>query len=98
MTTLGGVKESGGGSENSLEVESLARFAVQEHNSKQNAVLEFGKVIKAKEQVVAGTMHHITIEALDGASKKFYEAKVWVKPWMNFKELQEFKAVDHHED
>jgi hypothetical protein len=23
-----------------------------------------------------------------------YEVKVWVKPWMNFKQLQEFKHVE----
>ncbi|KAL2540964.1 Peptidase family M48 family protein [Abeliophyllum distichum] len=39
-----------------------------------------------KEQVVAGTMYHITLEASDGGKNKVYEAKVWV----NFKEVQEF--------
>ena len=57
----------------------------------QNALLEFARVIKAQEQVVAGTVHHLTIEAIDAGKKKLYEAKVWVKPWLNFKELQEFK-------
>ncbi|KAH7511491.1 hypothetical protein JRO89_XSUnG0198200 [Xanthoceras sorbifolium] len=57
----------------------------------KNAVLEFGRVVKAQEQVVAGTLHHLTIEAIDAGKKKIYEAKVWVKPWLNFKDLQEFK-------
>lgn len=57
----------------------------------KNALLEFARVVKAQEQVVAGTLHHLTIEALDAGKKKLYEAKVWVKPWLNFKELQEFK-------
>lgn len=57
----------------------------------QNALLEFGRVVKAKEQVVAGTLHHLTVEAIDAGKKKLYEAKVWVKPWLNFKELQEFR-------
>lgn len=57
----------------------------------QNGLLEFARVVKAREQVVAGTLHHLTIEAVDAGKKKLYEAKVWVKPWMNFKELQEFK-------
>lgn len=48
-------------------------------------------MVKAGEQVVAGTLHHLTLEVLDAGKKKLYEAKVWVKPWMNFKELQEFK-------
>lgn len=49
------------------------------------------RVVKAQEQVVAGTLHHLTLEAIDAGKKKLYEAKVWVKPWMDFKELQEFK-------
>lgn len=57
----------------------------------QNALLEFVRVVKAEEQVVAGTLHHLTLEAIEAGTKKIYEAKVWVKPWLNFKELQEFK-------
>ncbi|KAK3407683.1 hypothetical protein EUGRSUZ_J00085 [Eucalyptus grandis] len=91
MATLGGVHESCG-AENSVEVESLGRFAVDEHNSKEvNGLLEFARVVKAHEQVVAGTLHHLTIEAVDAGKKKLYEAKIWVRPWMNSKELQEFK-------
>ncbi|KAK7317388.1 hypothetical protein RJT34_01561 [Clitoria ternatea] len=90
MATLGGLQDSQT-SHNSLETESLARFAVDEHNKKQNALLEFAGVVRAQEQVVAGTLHHLTIEAIDAGEKKIYEAKVWVKPWLNFKELQEFK-------
>ncbi|ESR45608.1 hypothetical protein CICLE_v10002346mg [Citrus x clementina] len=92
MALLGGVQESRG-AENSNEIESLARFAIEEHNKKENALLEFVKVVKAQEQVVAGTMHHLTVEAIDAGTKKLYEAKVWVKPWLNFKDLQEFKHV-----
>ncbi|KAH7536616.1 hypothetical protein FEM48_Zijuj03G0003600 [Ziziphus jujuba var. spinosa] len=82
MTTPGGLKPSHG-CENSADLEHLARFA--------NALLEFVRVVKAQEQVVAGTLHHLTLEAIDAGKKKLYEAKVWVKPWMDFKELQEFK-------
>jgi hypothetical protein len=57
----------------------------------QNTILEFTRVLKAKEQVVAGKLYHLTLEAIDAGKKKIYEAKVWVKPWMNFKQLQEFK-------
>ncbi|XP_068661878.1 cysteine proteinase inhibitor 6-like [Aristolochia californica] len=91
MTTLGGVRESP--VENSLDIDQLARFAVEEHNKKENALLEFARVVKAKEQVVAGTLHHLTLEVIDAGKKKLYEAKVWVKPWMDFKQLQEFKPV-----
>ena len=60
----------------------------------QNSLLEFVKVLNTKQQVVSGTMYYITLEAKDGGEKKTYEAKVWVKPWMNFQELQEFKLLD----
>ncbi|OMO86051.1 Proteinase inhibitor I25, cystatin [Corchorus olitorius] len=90
MATLGGVHPSHG-AENSVETENLARFAVDEHNKKENALVEFVRVVKASEQVVAGTLHHLTVEVMDAGKKKLYEAKVWVKPWLNFKELQEFK-------
>ena len=89
---VGGIHESQG-SENSLEIEDLARFAVQEHNTKENAVLEFVRVVKTKQQVVSGTVYYLTIETTDGGQKKLFEAKVWVKPWLNFKEVQEFKPV-----
>ncbi|KAJ6852318.1 putative cysteine proteinase inhibitor 12 [Iris pallida] len=92
MATLGGVRDSKG-AENSLEAEELARFAVDEHNKKENALLEFVRVVKAKEQVVSGTLHHLTLEVVDAGKKKLVEAKVWVKPWLNFKELQEFKQI-----
>nr|5OHM_B Chain B, K33-specific affimer [synthetic construct]5OHM_D Chain D, K33-specific affimer [synthetic construct]5OHM_F Chain F, K33-specific affimer [synthetic construct]5OHM_H Chain H, K33-specific affimer [synthetic construct]5OHM_J Chain J, K33-specific affimer [synthetic construct]5OHM_L Chain L, K33-specific affimer [synthetic construct]5OHV_B Chain B, K33-specific affimer [synthetic construct]5OHV_D Chain D, K33-specific affimer [synthetic construct] len=92
------------GNENSLEIEELARFAVDEHNKKENALLEFVRVVKAKEQIwemdaSKETMYYLTLEAKDGGKKKLYEAKVWVKMthWIgamnNFKELQEFKPV-----
>ncbi|KAK9951298.1 hypothetical protein M0R45_006752 [Rubus argutus] len=85
---LGGFKDSRG-SQNILE--SIGLFAVQEHNKQQNGVLEFGMVLNSREQVVAGKIYHLTLEAFDAGIKKIYEAKVWVKPWINFKQLQEFK-------
>ncbi|KAE8655546.1 Cysteine proteinase inhibitor 6 [Hibiscus syriacus] len=98
MATIpGGVRPSGG-SQNSAEVENLGLFAVDEHNKKENGAVEFVRVVKAAEQVVAGTLHRLTVEAIDGGRKKLYEAKVWVKPWMNFKELQEFKHAGAADD
>lgn len=61
----------------------------------QNATLELVGVVKVKEQVVAGKMYYLTLEAKESnGEKKLYEAKIWVKPWMDFKELQEFKELD----
>ncbi|KAL2322581.1 hypothetical protein Fmac_026960 [Flemingia macrophylla] len=93
MAMMGGISQVEG-SQNSATIESLARFAVDEHNKKENAVLEFVKVVTAKQQVVSGTMYYITLEAKDGEKNEVYETKVWVKPWLNFKEIQEFKLVD----
>lgn len=59
----------------------------------QNALLEFVRVVNEKVQVVSGTLHYLTIEVTDAGKKKLFEAKVWVKPWANFKEVQEFKPV-----
>ena len=38
-------------------------------------------------------MHHLALEIIGVGKKKLYAAKVWVKPRLNFKELQEFKPV-----
>ncbi|XP_062224042.1 cysteine proteinase inhibitor 1-like [Phragmites australis] len=91
---VGGVHDAPEGRENDLHVLDLARFAVSEHNKKANALLDFEKLVKVKQQVVAGTMYYFTIEAKDGEVTKLYEAKVWEKPWMDFKELQDFKPAE----
>ncbi|XP_064940570.1 cysteine proteinase inhibitor-like [Musa acuminata AAA Group] len=90
--TVGGISDAEGAPVGA-EIEQLARFAVDEDNKKHvlNTLLEFARVVKAREQVVVGTLHHLTIEVIDAGKKKIYEAKVWIKPWLNFKELQEFR-------
>jgi hypothetical protein len=55
--------------------------------------LSFSKVVSAGTQVVQGTMYHLTIEVQEGGNPKLYDAKVWVKPWENFKKLEEFKPA-----
>ncbi|KAI7728218.1 hypothetical protein M8C21_032612 [Ambrosia artemisiifolia] len=92
MSILGGITEVKD-NDNSVDFDELAKFAIAEHNKKENAALEFGKVIEKKQQAVQGTMYYIKVEANDGGEKKTYEAKVWVKLWENFKELQELKLV-----
>ncbi|KAG6518278.1 hypothetical protein ZIOFF_021682 [Zingiber officinale] len=82
----GGESESGVGQRGGLlEEGGVAR--------EKTVLLEFARVVKAREQVVAGTLHHLTVEAVEGGEKKLYEAKVWVKPWLNFKQVEEFKNV-----
>nr|AAQ14319.1 protease inhibitor [Vigna unguiculata] len=90
--TLGGITDVPGAA-NSVEIANLARFAVDDHNKKQNGVLEFVRVISAKQQVVSGILYYITLEAKDGETKKVYKTKVWVREWLNPKEVQEFNLV-----
>ncbi|GKC80534.1 cystatin B [Tanacetum coccineum] len=88
---LGGVRNST--SANSNEIDDLARFAVDQYNKQQNKILKLARVVKAQEQVVAGTLHHLTLEVDDAEDKKIYLAKIWVKPWENFKEMQDFNHI-----
>lgn len=55
-------------------------------------------MLSAKKQVVSGTLYYITLETKDGDKQKVYEAKVLEKPWLNFKEVQEFKLVSDNDD
>ncbi|CAL0307480.1 unnamed protein product [Lupinus luteus] len=80
------------GSENNLEIQELARFAVEDYNKKENTNLEFVKVISAKKQVVAGVIYYIKLEAKDCESYNIYETKIFVS-LQNSKEVEEFKLV-----
>ncbi|XP_021901131.1 cysteine proteinase inhibitor 1-like [Carica papaya] len=81
------------GNANSLEFQNLARFAVDEHNRKENALLQFKKIVNVKQQVVGGMRYYITLEASDGHTTKVYQAKVWVRLWENFRSLEEFTLL-----
>ncbi|XP_052157110.1 cysteine proteinase inhibitor 3 [Oryza glaberrima] len=75
------------------EAEDAARFAVAEYNKNQGAELEFARIVKAKRQVVTGTLHDLMLEVVDSGKKSLYSAKVWVKPWLDFKAVVEFRHV-----
>ncbi|KAL6909957.1 hypothetical protein ACP4OV_001215 [Aristida adscensionis] len=79
------------------EAEDAARFAVAQHNKNQGAALEFTRVMKSKRQVVTGTLHDLVLEAVDGGKKNLYNAKVWVKPWEEFKAVVEFRHIGDSE-
>ncbi|KAI5071480.1 hypothetical protein GOP47_0013731 [Adiantum capillus-veneris] len=82
------------GVQNDVQLESLAKFAVDQHNVKQNSSLEYVRLVSAEQQVVSGTMYYLDLEATNHSSRgtaNLYEAKVWVKPWQHFKSLEEFK-------
>ncbi|CAA0402154.1 Cystatin domain [Arabidopsis suecica] len=91
-TIVGGVRDIDANA-NDLQVESLARFAVDEHNKNENLTLEYKRLLGAKTQVVAGTMHHLTVEVADGETNKVYEAKVLEKAWENLKQLESFNHL-----
>ncbi|KAF3330708.1 Chain A, Adhiron: A Stable And Versatile Peptide Display Scaffold - Full Length Adhiron [Carex littledalei] len=93
---LGGIQQSIADATNNLEMEVLARFAINEYNNKKNSLLEFVRVVKVAQQIVSGIMYHLTIEAKDGTSVNLYEARIWVKPWSNFQKLQDFKLADRN--
>ncbi|MCD7472372.1 hypothetical protein HAX54_013596 [Datura stramonium] len=79
---------------NDLKFADLARFVVQYYNNKKKVHLEFVNILCVKEQIVAGTIYYIKLEAIDTRKKKIYETKTWVKEWENVKEAQEFKLVE----
>ncbi|KAK1697936.1 hypothetical protein QYE76_014633 [Lolium multiflorum] len=79
LPTFGSVQDAPAGYEKNPEAIELARFAVSEHNAKANTALEFERVVKARGQLVAGTLHYFTIEVNQAGAKKLYEAKVWVR-------------------
>jgi acyl-CoA hydrolase len=79
---------------NSVEIDDLANFAVDQYKTRQNSLsvagMTFSKVVAAKEQVVQGTMYYLTVEVMEDGKPKLYDAKVWVKPWEGYKELESF--------
>ncbi|KAM3279623.1 hypothetical protein ACQJBY_046784 [Aegilops geniculata] len=89
----GGIVDSPG-RENDVYIVGLARFAVSEHNKDANTQLELEKVVKLKEQAVAGRLYYITIQADEGGAKKLYEAQVLEQLWLDVKKLLEFKPAE----
>ncbi|MGI4370263.1 cystatin domain-containing protein, partial [Klebsiella pneumoniae] len=78
---------------NSAEVQDVAQFAVSEHNKQANDKLQYQRVVRAHSQVVAGTNYRLVIAAKDGPVLGNYEAFVWDKPWMQFRNLTSFRKV-----
>ncbi|CAO2197250.1 unnamed protein product [Urochloa humidicola] len=89
----GGGFEIAPGRENDPHIIDLASFAVSEHNKNDNDQLEFQNLVQVKLRAVSGAEYLLTIEAKDGEVTKLYEAKVWDRPWMDFKQLLDFKLV-----
>ncbi|KAM0824179.1 hypothetical protein ACQ4PT_070380 [Festuca glaucescens] len=89
----GGVVTMPPGYEDGPEAVDLARFAVAEHNRKTNAAVEFERLLKVRQQVVAGRLHYFIIEAKEGEARKLYKAIVWERAWEKYRGLRDFKPV-----
>lgn len=81
------------GARNDIELENLAKYAVQQHNRKQNSDIKYVSLVSAQQQVVAGIMYYLDLNARSGGHTKLFEAKVWVKPWEHFKSLEGFTEI-----
>ncbi|KAH7439756.1 hypothetical protein KP509_04G074800 [Ceratopteris richardii] len=93
MSLPGGIREVTS-AENDLEVEDLAKFAVDEHNARQNSDLEYMGIISVQKQVVAGWLYHFKLRARSAGDINIYEAKVHIKPWERFKSLVHFGKAE----
>ncbi|KAG0455195.1 hypothetical protein HPP92_024154 [Vanilla planifolia] len=75
-------------------VQEIAHFAVAEHNKDGDPQLKLRRVVSGETQVVAGINYRLVIEAMAvGGSARKYEAVVWDKPWLHFRNLTSFKPL-----
>ncbi|XP_021756375.1 cysteine proteinase inhibitor A-like [Chenopodium quinoa] len=75
------------------KIQEIAAWAVEEHNKEQGTCLEYEKVLKAEQQVVAGMMYYIELEAANGCLMNKYFAKVFDQSWTQTRKLEEFKCM-----
>ncbi|KAK6938876.1 Cystatin domain [Dillenia turbinata] len=74
-------------------VVEIAEFAVTQHNKVAKENLKFESVIKGETQVVAGMNYKLVLAAKDGEAENNYEAVVWEKAWLGYRNLTSFKIV-----
>lgn len=76
-------------------VRELGDFAVEEHNRREHDELTFDKVVRGETQVVAGINYRLVLRARDaGGSAADYQAVVWEKVWINFRQLTSFVHIE----
>ncbi|XP_058771917.1 cysteine proteinase inhibitor 5-like [Vicia villosa] len=78
---------------NDPHVIEIAKFAVTQYDKQSGVKLKFKKVIKGESRVVAGINYRLTLSAGEGWVSKIYEAVVWEKPWLHFRNLTSFKPL-----
>jgi hypothetical protein len=77
---------------NDPHVQELGGWEVPEHDKKANDVIKFNRMVSGDVQVVSGLNYRLIIDASNGSNKDAkYEAIVWEKDWVNFRELTSFK-------
>jgi cystatin-C len=74
-------------------VAEIAQFAVTEYGKQSGVKLILVKVVKGETQVVSGTNYHLVLAAKDKSVTKSYEARVWEKPWLHFRNLTSFTPL-----
>ncbi|KAK7359870.1 hypothetical protein VNO77_01835 [Canavalia gladiata] len=74
-------------------VVEIANYAVTEYDKRSGANLTLVKVVKGETQVVAGTNYRLVLKAKDGSTVLNYEAIVWEKPWVHFRNLTSFEPL-----
>ncbi|KAM7488773.1 hypothetical protein LguiB_026257 [Lonicera macranthoides] len=73
---------------------TLAQFAVNQHNHRQDAHLEFVRVVGASHTGMSNLLYHITLEAKHARKQKIYHAVVWLQLWKNLMELLVWNTVN----
>ncbi|XP_027339198.1 cysteine proteinase inhibitor 5-like [Abrus precatorius] len=74
-------------------VVEIAKYAVSEYDKRSGAKLKLVSVVKGETQVVAGTNYRLVLKAKDGSATANYQAVVWEKPWLKFKNLTSFNPL-----
>lgn len=74
-------------------VQEIGKFAVSEHNKEADTGLKYVDVLSGETQVVAGTNYRLVIAAKDGVVSNKYQAVVWDKPWLKFRNLTSFHHI-----
>ncbi|XP_020228706.1 cysteine proteinase inhibitor 1 [Cajanus cajan] len=74
-------------------VAEIANYAVTEHDRRSGQKLKLQKVVKGDTQVVAGINYRLILAATDASSTRNYEAIVWEKAWLHFRNLTSFTSL-----
>ncbi|MBA0786568.1 hypothetical protein Gotri_026545 [Gossypium trilobum] len=71
----------------------IAKFAVDQYNKQSKVSLKLDEVVKGETQVVSGINYKLNLKAKDGSAVNTYEAVVWEKLWLHFRNLTSFTLV-----